>query len=281
MKKYLPIILFFLILASCGSKKGVFITDLGDTIPKTSFNKALKSNNYELKYLMATDYYERGKFMKAIDLFEQLVPHYRGLTRGEEVYYLYCMSNMNIGDYLYAGYHFKNFYDLYPHSSYAEESLFLSAYCNYLETPRWSLDQQPTVDAIDQFQLFVSTYPQSNLIDSTNFLVDTMRFTLEKKAYMTGKLYYDLGYFNSAEIALNNTIRKFPDSPYNEDALYHIVKANHKYANGSIKKMQTKRYKNTISNCLRYLNKYPDGIYVQEVEKIRDNSQKKINTITQ
>lgn len=278
MKKYFPIIILLFIFASCGSKKSMVDNTLIDTTKKVSFNKVLKSSDYEMKYKMAVNYYNNEKYMKAIDLFEQLVPHYRGLTRGEEVYFTYCLCNMKVGDYLYAGYHFKSFYDLYPYSKYAEEALFLSAYCNYLETPRWSLDQQPTKDAIDQFQLFVSKFPHSTLIDSTNFLVDTMRFTLEKKAFMNGKLYFDLGYFNAADITLNNSIRQYPDSPFNQDALYYIVKANFKYAEGSVKNKQKQRYKNTVSNCLRYKNKYPNGLYIKEVEKIRASAQRKINT---
>lgn len=280
MKKYIPLLLLFVFFASCASKKDVANTSTIDTTKRVSFNKVMKSSDYPFKLKMAKEYYNNEKYVKAIDLMEQLVPRYKGLPEGQEIYFLYCMSNMKIGDYLYAGYHFKSFYDLYPVGDYSEQALFLSAYCNYLETPRWSLDQQPTRNAIDQFQLFVSEYERSSLIDSTNSLVDTMRFTLEKKAFMNGKLYYDLGYYNAADITLNNTINEYPDSPFNEDALYYIIKANIKYADGSVSDKQTQRYKNTISNCLRYSSKYPDGMYLKEVQKIKSNAQKNIKKNT-
>ncbi len=280
MKQYIPIILLLLAFASCGTKKNMTNDNASsqDSTKRWTYNRILKTNDYEIKYEKAKEYYDNEKYLKANDIYEQLVPHYRGMARGEEVYFYYCMSNMKMGDYLFAGYHFKNLYDLYPNSQYAEQSLFLSAYCNYLETPRWSLDQQPTTDAMSQFQLFLSKFPNSNLVDSSNFLMDTLRYTLEEKSYMNAKLYYNLGYYKAADIALNNSIHDYPGSSFNEDALFYMIKANYKYAVGSIRKKQSERYRNTISNCLRYKNKYPSGKYISEVEKILKNSQKKINT---
>ncbi len=281
MKKLFPILLILIIIAGCKSNKNTAENknDNKDTVKRWTFNRILKTNDYSIKYEKALEYYNREKYSKAIDIYEQLVPHFRGLDKGDEVYYMYAMSNFKIGDYLFAGYHFEKFYDMYPMSQYAEKSLFLSAYCYYLEAPRWSLDQQPTTDAIEQFQLFLSEYPNSNLIDSCNTIIDTLRYTLEKKKYMSGKLYYDLEYFKAASITLENGIKKYPDSPFNEKALFYIVMSKYKYARGSVEEKKFQRYKDALSECLRYQEHYPNGKFYDDILNIKNKIKKKIKKI--
>ena len=282
MKQFISILLVVLFLASCGTNKNVssnISNQDTDTIKtkRLTYNRILKSTDYDLKYNKAQEYYDRGKYLKAQDLYEQLIPHERGHDRGAEVYFMYAMSNFKSGDYLYAGYHFESFFKTYPSTIYAEQSLFMSAYCYYLDSPRPTLDQRPTTDAITQFQLFLSKFPDSELSDSCNFLVDTLRHKLEEKSFLSAKLYFDLGFFRSADIALSNSMKDYPDSPFAEETLFYVIKSNKKYADGSIRKKQKERYSNTIINCKKYIQKYPNGLYLEDVERIHLSSDKKMS----
>ena len=281
MKKLFPILFIILLIVSCGTNKSISSKSTGnDDSVKTkrmTFNRIMKSPDYELKYVKAQEYYDRGKFIKAQDLYEQLIPHERGQDRGAEVYFMYAMSNYNSGDYLYAGYHFESFYQTYPTTIYAEKSLFMSAYCYYLDSPRSSLDQKPTKDAIGQFQLFLSKFPDSDLTDSCNYLIDTLRYKLEEKSFLASKLYYDLGFFRASNIALNNSMKDYPDSPFAEESLYYVIKSNKKYADGSISTKQKERYTLAINNCRKYEQMYPNGRYLKEVNRIHKNSENKIS----
>ena len=280
MKRLLPIFIVLLIFASCKTQNQVSDNNKQkkkqDTVKKWTFNRVLKTDDYDIKYSKAFDYFAHEKYSKALDVFEQLVPHEKGQVRGVIVYYYYAMSNYKIGDYLYAGYLFNNFFETYPNTQYSENSLFLSAFCYYLDSPRWSLDQGPTNDAINQFQLFLSKYPDNTLIDSTNFLIDTLRYKLEEKAFRNSKLYFDLEIYKSADIALTNAMKDFPGSSFNDEALYYLVKSNFDYASESIREKQKERFIKTLSECLRYKQTYPKGHYLKDVEKIIIISEKKI-----
>ena len=59
-----------------------------------------------------------------------------------------------------AAFYFKNFVRTYPTSKYAEESMFTAAYCYYLNSPAFSLDQSSTYKAIDELQLFANRYKE-------------------------------------------------------------------------------------------------------------------------
>lgn len=279
LKKIIPIIIILFYLTACATSKNnvksVPNSDK-DSTKKVTFNKALKSNDYDLKYEKAMELYKRKKYTNALDLFEQLVPYEKGKLKGAEVYYMYCMCNFQIEDFIYAGYHFKSFYEMYSQSTYAQQALFMSAYCYYKDKPRWSLDQNSTDEGINQFQYFISKFPQSELIDSCNKLMDLMRGNLEKKSYQAGKLYFDMEYFKAADITMSNTIKDYPTSIYTEDVFYYIAKSNLLYANGSIKNKQQERYKKALLSANRYKKLYSQGKYIKEIEKIILTSNKQI-----
>ncbi len=240
---------------------------------RITFNYVLRSNDYDLKYQKAFEYYNKKKYYKALDLFEQLVPHERGRSRGDEVLFYYAMTNFQLKDYVTAGYYFRNFAYSYPNSEYAEQAQFMGAYCYYLIAPRWSLDQKTTTEAITEFEIFLSKYPNSDLVDSVNHLIDRLRYKLQKKSYMNAKLYYDLEYYNSADIALNNSLKKYPDSPFKEDALYYIALSRYQYAVNSTEEKQKERFLQTLDAIIEYKNNFPNGKYINKI----DDLEQKVN----
>ena len=125
------------------------------------YQQVLKSADPELKYTKTVEYYEKGEYLKALPLFEELIPLYRGTDKGQKIYYFYAYTNYHLGYLVTAAYHFRNYYSTYPNSKYAEESLFMSAYCNYLDAPGPTLDQTPTKLALEELQIFVNAFPTS------------------------------------------------------------------------------------------------------------------------
>lgn len=249
-----------------------------DTL-KISFNRVLKSNDYNLKYKKANYYFENKKYDKALDLYKQLVPYERGREKGEEVAYKEALCNYYLGDRIYAGYLFKNFYDTYPNSKYAKEALFMSAMAYFQERPRWSLDQKITAEALERFQFYLTKYPDAEKKDTINQLVSILQNQLDKKAYMNSRLYYDLEYYKAAEIALNIYIDEFPVSNYREQAYYDLCLTTYEYAKKSILEKQKERLQNSLNYCIQYQQEYPNGQYLKEIAKIEKEIRKKLQNI--
>ncbi len=257
MKKTLIIlILSVVILSSCN---------------KQSYQKIVKSDDNDLKYQKATELFEAEKYSKALQLYEQLVPRERGRTRGEEVYYKYALCNFEINDYILAGFHFREFSNTYPKSEFAEEALFNSAYCYYLESPVWSLDQDITDEAIDEFELFVSRFPKSSKIDSCNTLIDEMRGNLQTKSYKNAILYYDIGYLRAAYISLENSLEDYPYSENREKILYYSYRANNEFASKSIESKKEERFTESFERKNNYTREFPNGEYIKDIEKLSNS----------
>ncbi|GAB4254677.1 MAG: outer membrane protein assembly factor BamD [Vicingaceae bacterium] len=232
----------------------------------SEYQKVLKSSDLDYKYEKALEYYENDEYFKALPLFEELIPLYRGSSRAEKVYYYYCYCNYYEEFYDVAAYHFKKYSKTFSTSSHAEEALFMSGYCNYIQSPAPSLDQTNTKRAISELQLFINSYPTSNLVDSSNSLIDKLRSKLEEKSYNNAYLYYKTENYKSAIIALNNHLKDYPETDKAELVNFIILKSNYFLAINSIQEKKLERFNNTIEAYYNFVDLFPNSKYIKEAE---------------
>jgi outer membrane protein assembly factor BamD len=241
------------------------------------FNKLLKSSDYELKLKRAEEYYKKGNFIKASQLYDELLPIYKGTDKAEEIYYYYAYCNYYQGDYSLAQFHFKNFTRQFPASKHTEECYFLSAYCYYLNSPYYSLDPSDTKSAIKEFQSFVDEYPESERIDTCNKLVDRLRSKLELKDYDIFKQYFDLSdYYQQAGYKSAITsgklfIKEYPDSKFVEEVAYLIIESYYLQAMNSIPSKKAERLDEAIENYLKFVDLYPKSNFLAKAEEVYAN----------
>ena len=240
------------------------------------FSTLQKKGTPEEKYNASMVYYEKGDYYHAIQLFDELIVLYRGTSKIERVYYYYAQSYYKEKDYILASYHFKYFAKTFPRSPFAEESLYLSAYCKYMESPTYSLDQSSTTAAIREMQMFINMYPESPKVEEANKVMDELRLKLVRKDFYAAKEYLKTEYYRAAIYSLNQHIKDYPSSPYHEECSYLIIKANYVFASKSIMSRQEERYSSAIVAYNDYFAKYPDGKYKKDADKYLHNSNKGI-----
>ncbi|MBD1394354.1 outer membrane protein assembly factor BamD [Mucilaginibacter glaciei] len=245
---------------------------------KSKYEKLKASNDNAKKYSEAVKLYNKKDYSKALGLFEDLVGRYRGRTGYEDLYYYYAYTNYKLKDYTAARYHFKTFADTYPSSPRAEECRFIAAYCFYLDSPIYSLDQENTQKAIESLQLFINLYPKSDRVTEASKLIQNLRDKLEEKAYANSKLYLVIGDFQSSVIAFNNMLRDYPDTKYAEELEYLIIKAQYEYANVSREERKEERYNQAISYADQFTEKYEASKYAKDVAGLKNGSQRGIIT---
>lgn len=244
------------------------------------YQKLLKNGTPEEKLTAAKEYYNNKKYLKAQPLFEELINLYYGRPEREEIYYYYAYTHYGLGEFLLAGYHFKNFAETYTLSPLREECTYMTAVCDYHKSLSPELDQTSTKSAISRMQAFINQYPNSTYVPEANDRIDELRKRLLVKAYDGAKLYYHLGYYQSAIIACNNVLDDYPDIINREELNYLIVASNYEYAKGSIEKKQAERYSATISSVKDYYKEYPKGKYAEDVARIKEKTERKIESFT-
>ena len=141
MNKFFSFFFCIILLASC-----------------IQYQKALKSDDVAVKTEAANKMFETGKYLKAIRLYEQVAPAYKGKPQAERLFFMYSKSLYNTKQYYLAGYQFENFSASYPKSEKREEASFLASECFYKLSPVYSLDQTDTEKALEKVQKFIDTY---------------------------------------------------------------------------------------------------------------------------
>ncbi|MBI4929756.1 MAG: outer membrane protein assembly factor BamD [Bacteroidetes bacterium] len=243
----------------------------------SDYNRLLKSTDYNKKYDAAIKYYENKEYTKALALLEELVSVYRGTNKAEKIMYDYAYATYSTGDYLLAGYHFNNFVKTFSTSDKAEECAFMYAYCYYLESPKYSLDQTDTKNAIKELQFFINKYPDSKRKDECNELITKLRAKLEQKYYEISKKYFFIDDYKASIVSFENVLKDYPDTKYREEIMYLIVKANYAYASKSIESKKAERLKSTVTAYNKFTSYYPDNSkYEKETEGYFLNAKKQL-----
>jgi outer membrane protein assembly factor BamD len=222
MKKFIIIVLIVVGFSSC-----------------SEYQKALKTEDVAVKFEEATKQYENGNYTKAIRLFEQIAPSYRGKPQAEKMFYMFSQSYYKTKQYYLSGYQFESFAAGYPKSDKIEEASYLGAKSYSMLSPVYSLDQTDTDKAIEKLQNFIDAYPNSSFLAEANVVVKDLREKLEKKAYLNAYGYYKISDFKSAMVALDNFIIDYPGTPFKEKALFYKFDSAYQLATNSIaSKMQ-------------------------------------------
>lgn len=238
------------------------------------YNKLLKSTDYDLKLRKAKEYYDKEHFIKSSQLYEELIPVVKGTDKAEDVYYHYTWSEYKLGDYLLGQYHFKNFARQFPASKWAEECYFMNAYCYYLTSANYKLDQTSTRNAIKEFQSFVDAYPESRKIDTCNLIIDELRMKLEKKDYEITRQYFKLEDWKAAIVSTQGFIKDYPSSTYNDEMYYMMIDSYYTLALYSIASKKEERLDGAIENYIKFVDLYPKSPYLSRAENIYNNSKR-------
>ena len=256
MKKLLLLAVISISLASC----------------KSEFEKIRTSGDVDRIYAKALAYYEAEEYQKAQALFEIIISSYRGKREAEEIYFKYAYTYYYLEQYILAAYYFKNFSTTYGTSELREDADFMSAYANYQLSPTFRLDQQYTNAAIEGFQLFVNTYPNSERVEQCNKLIDAMRAKLELKAYKAAELYFNRQDYQSAIQSFENVLKDFPDTQNRVEIGYMIIQSSYLLAKNSFVEKQKERYTDTVKRASEFLSRYSDSRYADEVQKMHEQS---------
>jgi outer membrane protein assembly factor BamD len=238
MKKLLYLVLVGVFFCSC-----------------SEYQKALKSDDVAVKFDLASRLYEKGKYSKAIRLFEEISPSYRGKPQAEKMFYMFSQSYYKSKQYYLAGYQFESFASSYPKSEKVEEASFLGAKCYSMLSPAYSLDQTDTNKAINKLQEFIDTYPNSTYIAEANTVLKKLTDKIEKKIFENAKQYNTISDFKSALVAFDNFISDYPGTKFKEVALFYRLDSAYKLAVNSVPAKMQERLnvaKVAYSNLIKF-----------------------------
>ena len=256
IKNLACLLMFSLVLFSCGE-----------------YQKVLNKGTAEEQYKMAVKLYESKKYSKALRLFEKVTPTYRGKPQMERIQFMVAQSNFNEKNYSISGYYFDRFSKNYLKSSKREEAAFLSAYSYKLASPVFSLDPTDTDKALEAFQSFINTYPDSDKIEEANTHYKELRYKLQKKHFEIAKTYYrtadyDLRNYKAAIQAFDNLLSDYLGSEFKEEAYYYRLKAAHDFVLKSYDRRKLVRIKDAVEAYEKLKRSFPESKFMEDSNKM-------------
>ncbi|MDH6313792.1 outer membrane protein assembly factor BamD [Parabacteroides sp. PFB2-10] len=236
------------------------------------YNRVLKSTDYEYRYSYAKKYFNEKKYTKSAALLEDLYQNFRGTAYAEESLYLLAQSYYGQKDYQTASQYFETYYTMYGKGEYAELARFYSGYGLYLDSADPRLDQSMTYKAIEQMQLYLESYPQSERAAQAQEVMFELQEKLALKEMMAVRLYFNLGLYmgnnyESCVITAQNALKNYPYTKYREELMYYIVRAKYEVALVSLDEKLQGRYREVVDEYYNYVNAFPEGKYLRQVER--------------
>jgi outer membrane protein assembly factor BamD len=245
------------------------------------YQNLLKSTDYELKWTKANEYYEQKKYLKAITLLEELQPIHKGTDRAEQTLFMLANAYYNRKDYYSASTYFETYYKTYPKGVFTEDCRFLSGKAGYLNSPDPRLSQEETVKAMDQLNVFLDYYPESDKKAEVTKMLSDLQDKLVYKQYLNSKLYFDLGNYMgnnylSCIITANNALQDYPVSKYREDLSFLMLKARYMLATQSLESLKPERFRATVDEYYSFLSEFPESKHAKAAESLLKESKKYI-----
>ena len=244
-----------------------------------SMTKLLKNPDAAYKLRMAEQFFAKKSFVKAQQVYEDIMPFYKTSKEFEDIYYKYAYCAYNLYDYMNAENLFKSYLEIFPTSARAEEIDYMRAYCFYKQSPKASLDQTKTLKAMGMMQTFINTHPASPRNKEASEIVDLCRAKLETKDFLSAQLYYDLGQFRAAGVAFTALLNSFPESARADEYKLMVIKSYFQFAEMSIEEKRVERFEQVVNECYEFTDRYPDSKYRKDVETFLNKSQNNIKSL--
>lgn len=246
----------------------------------STHEKILKSDDVNMKLAMGNQYYDEGKWYRAKEVYEQLMPVFRGTPNFEELYYRFAYTFYNSKDYLSASYQFKSFVDHFPRSNRVPEMQFMFAKSLFLDAPDYKLDQSSTKEALQALQNFVALFPDAEYVTEAHNLIAEGREKLKKKDEGAAQLYFDMGRFKNAVTAFEVLTLEYPDAPNVDYYYYMIIQSKFEYAKASHEKRQLERFNEVLDSVKELKDYFPNSSYIEVSQNLVNYSNNKIKQLS-
>jgi outer membrane protein assembly factor BamD len=199
--------------------------------------------------------HEKGKYRRAIEMFQQIVYNYPGDPVVDTAQYYLGLAYYGTKDYGLAEVEFNRLTTNYPSSVYFEQAMFMKAVSKFDQAPRhYGLDQTELTDAIQQFEDFIIDFPESELLPEVRRYLLQARTRLARKYYESGVVYIRLAAYEAAKTYFQWVIDDFTETEFGPKAAYRYAEMEFKLGHFDEAK---ERFKN-------FLTVFPDHEWAEK-----------------
>lgn len=193
--------------------------------------KPKKTIPLELLYKEAYKNFEQGKYLDAVELFQEVEKNYGYTEWAAKALLLKSYIYYDSSRYVEALENLKNFKKLYSGNSELAYVEYLIAICLFEQINISARDQTNTRLSFQQFNKVIKNYPNTPYAEDLKLKLDLINDQLAGKEMYVARYYQKREKWLAALKRLTNILEKYQTTIYIEEALHRMVEIHYKIGN--------------------------------------------------
>jgi len=222
----------------------------------------------EEKLTYATKLYQQEDYEEAVKEFEAIILQYPGSSIIDDAQYYLAMTRFQREEYILAAYQFSKLIKGMPSSEFLADAQYMLAECYYQLSPDFTLDQQYSKKAIEEFQVFIDFFPLNEKVAQAETKINELNDKMARKEYESARIYDAMDYYSAALKYYDSVTEIYHDTQYAPLALYNKIKLL----------IDRKRETEALTEAQKFLGKYPEHPNFTDVEKIKQSLESKLSS---
>lgn len=235
----------------------------------SSYQSALNSKDPDIQYELGKEYYDQKVYGKARILLESVLGHYRGKKESRDILLMLIYSCHSLKEHLAVVEYVNDFQKIFFNDEELEQLLYLKGKSLYVMSPRSSLDQTITLDALDVFDDFISRFERSSKVPEINNMAQELTKKLEKKDKDIVKLFRKIEKYKACIKVAENFLINHPASDFREEVSF--MKCSCLYMLGIKSSPSKKKIRLEAAEVYyqQFYKKYPVSRYLEDLERLK------------
>lgn len=211
--------------------------------------------------------YQEEDYEEAVKEFDALILQYPGSSIMDDAQYYLALTRFQREEYILAAYQFSKLIKSMPSSEFLADAQYMLADCYYELSPNFTLDQQYSKKAIEEFQVFIDVFPLNEKVAEAEKKIGELNDKLAMKEYEAAYIYNKMEYYDAALKYYDSVLEIYHDTKYAPLALYNKINIL----------LERKKDSEALTEAQKFLSKYPQHENYSDVEKIKNSLETKFS----
>jgi outer membrane protein assembly factor BamD len=211
--------------------------------------------------------YEEEDYEEAVKEFEAIILQYPGSSIIDDAQYYLAMARFQREEYILAAYQYSKLIKGMPSSEFLADAQFMLADCYYELSPDYTLDQQYSKKAVEEFQVFIDFFPLNAKVAEAESRINELNDKLARKEFEAARIYHKMEYYSAAFKYYDVVMEIYHDTKYAPLALYNKINLL----------VDRNRESEALSETQKFIQKYPDHQNFSDIEKIKNTLESKLS----
>ncbi len=176
----------------------------------------------EERMALAIKMFEKKHYLDAKTQFRIITLSNSGSSIADKAQFYLAECHFYLKEYILSASEYERLIKVYPNSEYVDDAKYKLGFSYYNLSPKYSLDQEYTQKAIQEFQEFLEDYHSSPLAAQVSEKLYQTREKLARKVYSAAEQYRKMGFYEAASVYFQKVLENYYDSSFGPKAQYWL-----------------------------------------------------------